>query len=72
MIECGESVEAFGDFAECAVCWSDTRLTCATCGDPVCHNCEVCPNGCHARMPPLLTGWMSMPLALPAVARRAG
>jgi hypothetical protein len=34
------------ELAECAAgCGTETRLRCAPCGDPVCHNCR-CPNGC--------------------------
>ena len=45
MIERGEFGELLNDFAECAVCWTDTGLRCSPCGDPVCQNC-ACPNGC--------------------------
>lgn len=33
------------NYAECAVCRTDTLLLCSPCGDPVCGNCR-CPNGC--------------------------
>jgi len=35
------------NYAECAVCRTDTLLLCSPCGDPVCANC-CCPNGCEA------------------------
>jgi hypothetical protein len=34
------------NYAECAVCRTDTLLLCSPCGDPVCPNCR-CPNGCE-------------------------
>jgi hypothetical protein len=34
------------DYAECAVCRTDTLRFCSPCGDPVCANCR-CPNGCE-------------------------
>jgi hypothetical protein len=30
----------------CIACDLDTRLRCSGCRQPVCHNCESCPNGC--------------------------
>ena len=42
-----EDVSMDTEYAECAVCRSDTRQLCSPCGDPVCHNC-ACPNGCEA------------------------
>jgi hypothetical protein len=57
MLECESFSETLTDFAECAVCWTDTRLRCADCGDPVCHNCEVCRNGCAATVPPPIAGY---------------
>ena len=34
------------NYAECAVCRTDTLLLCSPCGDPICSNCR-CPNGCE-------------------------
>lgn len=32
----------------CIACDLETLLRCARCRQPVCHNCENCPNGCDA------------------------
>jgi len=41
--------EMFSDYAECAVCRTDTPRLCSPCGDPVCENCG-CPNGCETAL----------------------
>src|SRR4051812_39801022 len=41
--------EVFNDYAECAVCRTDTPRLCSPCGDPVCENCR-CPNGCETAL----------------------
>lgn len=37
----------------CIVCYVETVLRCGGCREPVCHNCEECPNGCDSAPPHL-------------------
>ena len=66
MIECGEFDGDLTDFAECAVCWTDTRLRCGDCGDPVCANCQSCRNGCETKPRPTIGNWEFTAFVIPA------
>jgi len=72
MLQGGEFEDSGTDFAECAVCWTDTQLRCGDCGDPVCHNCAHCPNGCRAKTRPSMISWEWLPFAAAAAVLQTG